>query len=232
MTGFICLAVTVVKEVKEITKPIINTKGTNNFMWHYRADQILWKFVVAGGTQVYNFDPFTVGLNIEDPRNIPAGRYEATMCSLPSVNSLLLWGGWSYNPSIIGTLSDTWRFNATSEQWAWLHGNYTKGTASVYGQIGFFAPGNVPSSRFAAVGAVADGTQSMYLFSGTNNVGDTWVFDYPKLQWACLYAGSSAGTYGSVQMPGGRIYHRMVALPGTPLLVMVKDDISLRIADN
>lgn len=178
-------------------------------MWQYNAINMYWRYI--SGSQVTS--AFTVGLNIEDPQNYPCSRYFPNLGPIKSLNSLLLTGGLA----IVGGISDTWRFNATSEQWAWIHGSYNTSVSAVYGQIGYPDPSNIPGSRFATATAIADGTEKLFLFSGTNNVGDTWMFDHSIRQWACIYVGTTTGTS---QMPGGRLYHSMIAVPGTSLIVM------------
>ena len=81
--------------------------------------------------------------------------------------------------------------------------------SGVYGQLGTFAAGNIPGSRYGAV-SWTDKNGNFWLFSGQGNaLNDLWEFN-PALgtagEWAWMSGNSSGysnGTYGALGMPGG-----------------------------
>lgn len=121
-------------------------------------------------------------------------------------------------------MNDIWRFNATSEKWSWLSGNYTTATQpQVYAQVGVSNASNSPASRFAGAIAQVSGTNKFFIFGGIGNgvLADTWMFDLSTLQWTFYSLGYAQGLYGAVQYPGDRFAHSMIKIPGTDLIAMV-----------
>lgn len=77
---------------------VCGQSGTGNFLWQFDTTLLQWRFVTAG-TFSTNGDPYCyTGKNIEDPRNIPAGRYAGSIDSMVEMNSLVIFSGWSYTP--------------------------------------------------------------------------------------------------------------------------------------
>lgn len=79
--------------------------GTGNYLWQFNAITFQWRFVPAG-TFSTNGDPYCyTKTGVEDPRNIPAGRYGGTITSMEETNSVIMWSGWSYTPCKLRIIS-------------------------------------------------------------------------------------------------------------------------------
>lgn len=63
--------------------------------------------------------------------------------------------------------ADMWRFNLTSNMWAWVGGTSTLNAIGVYGTKGVAASSNFPPPR-AYFGMVADANGFIYLYGGKN----------------------------------------------------------------
>jgi N-acetylneuraminic acid mutarotase len=120
-----------------------------------------------------------------------------------------------------GLLNDLWRFDASTNQWAWVGGGKGLNAAGVYGSLGVTAAGNVPGGRSGAVLWVDD-LGRVWMFGGfgrgsdgalTGELNDLWRFDPGVGQWAWVSGGTGVnanGVYGTMgtaaagNFPGGR----------------------------
>jgi N-acetylneuraminic acid mutarotase len=98
-----------------------------------------------------------------------------------------------------GDLNDMWEFYPSTREWTWMVDSSTEslldyglhGQAGVYGSIGTPAPGNIPSSRFAAV-EWTDSGGNFWLFGGSGFDADgkdgfpddLWEFNPSTNEWA------------------------------------------------
>ena len=134
-------------------------------------------------------------LGVAGAANVPGGRAWGIGWTDTSGN-LWLFGGFALancNPEEY-FLNDLWKFNPTSNEWAWMGGsqlNYcAESSASglvdapgVYGDLGTAAAGDVPGSRYGMVGWTGAGG-NFWLFGGAgwdaDNVGgalnDLWEY--------------------------------------------------------
>ncbi|MFX1347028.1 MAG: kelch repeat-containing protein, partial [Promethearchaeota archaeon] len=110
-----------------------------------------------------------------------------------------------------GWLNDLWRFNITSEEWAWMSGNKTAHVYGVYGTKGVPDMANYPGSRTYSV-SWADTNGSLWLFGGWGwsssggwgNLNDLWRFNITSKEWAWMSGNKiidQYGVYGSLGVP-------------------------------
>ena len=120
-----------------------------------------------------------------------------------------------------GLLNDLWRFDASTNQWAWVAGGKGLNAAGVYGSQGVAGAGNVPGGRSGAVLWV-DELGRVWMFGGfgrgsdgalTGELNDLWRFDPGLGKWAWISGGTGVnanGVYGTMgtaaagNFPGGR----------------------------
>src|SRR5208282_3311980 len=167
--------------------------------------------------------------------NIPGSRQRAVSW-IDGSGNLWLFGGFGYAASgtgTIGVLNDLWKFNPSTNQWAWISGSSTVpatcttgtetcGQTGVYGTLGAPAAGNVPGGRFGAVSWTDNGGH-LWLFGGLGQdakgdygaLNDLWEFNPSTNQWAWMGGSSTdnqSGVYGTLgtpatgNVPGGREY--------------------------
>jgi N-acetylneuraminic acid mutarotase len=173
-------------------------------------------------------------LTVPAAGNIPGGRASAATWTDNSGNLWLFGGEVPQVPFGNGNwnfLNDLWKFNPSTNEWAWMGGSSTvgsncvlnKGNGStncgqpgVYGTLGTPVAGNVPGARYSAA-SWTDKNGNLWLFGGCgfdangnlSGLNDLWEFDTTTNQWAWMGGSSStAGSYGG--QPG--IYGTM----GTP----------------
>ena len=146
------------------------------------------------------------------PANVPGARVRAVSWR-DSSGKLWLFGGVGFDSAgSWSQLNDLWRYDPTSNQWAWVSGSDTVNQAGIYGKLGLAAPANVPGARDSAVSWI-DGAGKLWLFGGTGFVGptsygelgDLWRYDPASNEWTWV-SGSNvlfqAGIYGIKGEPG------------------------------
>jgi N-acetylneuraminic acid mutarotase len=140
--------------------------------------------------------------------NVPGGRTSPATWTDNSGN-LWLFGG--YGPTstgYIGYFNDLWKFNPSTQGWAWMGGSSTipttGGEPGAYGTLGTSAAGNMPGARYQAV-SWTDKRGNLWLFGGTGfdsagNAGplnDLWEFDPSTDQWTWVAGSSTVGSSSS-----------------------------------
>jgi hypothetical protein len=143
--------------------------------------------------------------------NISRGRDQASSWTDKS-GSFWLFGG---NPGTVGAgLNDLWKFNPSSNEWAWMGGNIAQhctlnylgievcslSQPGVYGALGTPSSENIPGGRFGA-STWNDNNGNLWLFGGYGLDGsgtlgilnDLWEFNPSTNEWAWIGGGSAIG---------------------------------------
>jgi N-acetylneuraminic acid mutarotase len=117
--------------------------------------------------------------------SVPASRTQAVGWKDADGNFWLFggyFGGVNQYPVIPpGFKNDLWRYNPTTNQWAWMKGSFGVTAAGTYGTKGIPTAGNTPGSRVQASGWT-DSEGNLWLFGGqdqgsTQNVyNDLWQY--------------------------------------------------------
>jgi N-acetylneuraminic acid mutarotase len=155
-------------------------------------------------------------LGLPSAGNTPGGRYQsATWVDLNG--NFWLYGGEGFDVNgNWGALSDLWRFNPSTNMWAWMGGNSTVpvnpgcngcilGQPPVPGTLGVPAAGNTPGGLWLASNWT-DSNGNLWLFGGwgynTNGNGgvpnDLWQFNPLTNEWAWMGGSSTFGSDGRV----------------------------------
>jgi N-acetylneuraminic acid mutarotase len=154
--------------------------------------------------------------------NIPGGRGGASTWTDNSGNLWLFGGAGLDVDGKSGALNDTWEFNPSADEWAWMGGSSVANQSEVYGTLGTPAAGNTPGGRYSAA-SWTDNSGNLWLFGGagydaSGNSGDfdfndLWEFSPYTDEWAWMGGSSVAnqsGVYGTLgtpaagNTPGGR----------------------------
>jgi Chitobiase/beta-hexosaminidase C-terminal domain/Galactose oxidase, central domain len=199
---------------------------------------------VRGGPFLQANKPGVYGtLGTPATTNTPGGRLGA-VSGEDGAGNFLLFGGRGYDSAgNLGLLNDLWEFNTSTKEWTWMSGSSTFPAncettdtcvaPGVYGTLGVPAPGNVPGSRFDAVGG-SDRSGNLWIFGGgvyfesngsPGYLSDLWKFNTSTKEWTwmsgsstfpanCETTGACAapGVYGTLGVPapgnapGGRGY--------------------------
>lgn len=202
------------------------TDGLFNDLWEFNTSTKEWMWVA--GSHIVNLGGAYGQLGLPGNKNVPGAR-EGDVAWVDKQGNLWLFGGLGYTqtnspPSV---LNDLWKFNPSSQEWAWMGGYKSVGTfsspggwgqAGVYGALGVPEPGNVPGSRTNSA-TWTDANGNLWLFGGggfdsTGSVGalnDLWEFVSSTGMWAWM-GGKNTAPYG---VPTDGIYGQYrVAAPG------------------
>jgi len=135
----------------------------------------LWKFNIASGQWTWvsganlGGQGATYGtLGVASAGNVPGSRNMGAS-QIDAVGNLWLFGG-------SGGLSDLWKFNITSVQWAWMSGSKFANEPGTYGTLGV-AGTSIPGGRQATVSWIDSGG-NQWFFGGYNggHLNDLWRF--------------------------------------------------------
>jgi len=147
-----------------------------------------------------------------------------------SGNFWLFGGQGADGAGAFGSLSDLWKYSASTNQWTWVAGPSTGNQPATYGTLGTANAANTPAGRFRAVGW-ADSAGNLWLFGGdqatttssggtnpSTPINDLWKFSTTGAnanQWAWVGGSNTAGvagTYGTQgvaaagNVPGARAF--------------------------
>jgi N-acetylneuraminic acid mutarotase len=155
--------------------------------------------------------------------NVPGARQNAASWKDASGNLWLFGGAGFDGAGATGFLNDLWKYNPSTQQWAWIAGSktvpcsvntqvlYCGGQAGVYGTLGSPSPANMPGGRLGAA-AWTDSGGHLWLFGGygTNARGqlaelnDLWEFDPAAAVWTWMGGSSTSALsfYSTLGQPG------------------------------
>jgi len=150
------------------------------------------------------------------PGNMPAVRKSAVSW-IDGSGNLWLFGGISYTNDACGYppnagvnecivfLDDLWKYNPSTNEWAWMSGSQTPDSSGVYGTQGVGSTSNYPSGReVLANNTWADNQGNLWLFGGVaptssdpggNN--DLWKYNIASNEWTWVSGSNSTGQAGS-----------------------------------
>jgi N-acetylneuraminic acid mutarotase len=187
----------------------------SNDLWCYNTS--LGQFAWYGGSNTSFQDGNYGTYGIENPSNHPGAR--AAHVSWYSGGYVYAFGGWGRSWSgATGRLNDLWRYNLTTNLWAWMSGSDSTNSVGSYGNKTEFHSLNDPSARRYAASCVGS-EGNLYLFGGdawlgtSGIINDLWRYDVDINQWAWLSGNNTleaAGNYGiqgmssSTNYPGAR----------------------------
>jgi len=230
--------------------PYFNTWGATedgvpNDLWEFNPSTNQWTWM-GGSSTISGCDyyygcgiPGVYGtLGVPAAGNFPGSRWGASSWTDPSGN-LWLFGGAGHGaccslgngPDWTSDLNDLWKFNPSTNEWAWMSGSSTSlyigssgyRESGVYGTLGVPAASNVPGGRYYA-STWTDKAGNLWLFGGqgydgTNlNVGylnDLWKFDLSTHEWTWMSGSSSLGACtGSIGQCGVPGVYGVLGTPG------------------
>jgi gliding motility-associated-like protein len=179
----------------------------------------LWKYTIATNEWTWMAGPNTANpigvygtLGVPSAANFPPPRSEHNACWTDSQNNLWLYGGMSSSTLI--TYGDLWKFDVSVNQWVWMDGTATTGTAPNYGTQGVEVPSNNPGGRFSYTKFV-DSQDNLYFFgAGTvytsSLVTDVWKYSISTQNWTWV------GGQQTPNNPGNYVAHCDTVNPNLP----------------
>ena len=172
-----------------------------NDLWAYSLQLDNWAWV--SGSNLTEVNGFYGPIEDENPSYYPGAR--AAMSSWITKDGYMwIFGGYGRDSTgTVSYLNDLWRYNVTTDAWAWMTGsNYTDqaGSYGIKGQYGSFY---TPGAR--SVGASClDSYGNPLLFGGATGIGlrfnDLWQYNQTINQWRWMsgnYTTNVLGNYGT-----------------------------------
>jgi N-acetylneuraminic acid mutarotase len=129
--------------------------------------------------------------------NWPGGRNASSACTDKNGNFWLFGGGGFDSKDNWGQLSDVWKFNPSTGQWAWMAGDHFGGAYEnayppVYGVWMAPGPDVSPGGTESAMSWI-DIQGNLWLYNG-----DLWEFYPSSDEWAWMDGSSQLTSYGSL----------------------------------
>jgi N-acetylneuraminic acid mutarotase len=183
-----------------------------NDLWKYSGGEWTW----MGGSNVGEQSGVYGTLGTAAPGNFPGARALAVSWTDTTGNFWLFGGSGVDANGASDYLNDLWKYSGG--EWTWMSGANVIDQVGVYGTLGTAGAGNVPGSRYEAVGWT-DASGNLWLFGGGagpdsqfNPLNDLWK--YSAGQWTWMSGSNSInqlGSYGTEGMaaatnaPGARV---------------------------
>jgi N-acetylneuraminic acid mutarotase len=194
--------------------------GLLNGLWKF--DGADWTLVKGGDMTSISYQGGVYGTKgAFASSNTPGARSNSVSWTDTSgtIDYLYLFGGYGYdNNETYGLLNDLWKFDTSSNKWAWVSGASIVNQYGVYGTKGVAASSNTPGARGLSA-SWADSNGTFWLFGGygygssgsAGTLNDLWKYSGSKWTWV---SGSKSinkkGVYGaqgvasSTNVPGTR----------------------------
>jgi len=159
----------------------------DNHLWEFNPSINQWAWIGPASNVMYGIYGTQ---NIPSPTNFPGKRGTGCVGWTDTSGDLWLFGGGGYAASTIGTLSDLWMYNITTNEWTWMDGPNTANDPGTYGTILIPAPTNNPPSRTEIGSRWIDNNNCLWLFGGANSnsqyLSDLWKFDISTNMWTWM----------------------------------------------
>jgi N-acetylneuraminic acid mutarotase len=190
------------------------SSSTNqNDLWKYNPSTNEWTWM--NGDNVGNSSGSYGTKGFSSATNTPGGRY-GSLSWKDLAGNFWLFGGETYSP-ISGSFfcrNDLWKYDPSTNQWAWMNGDNTPNNTSVYGTQGVADPTNKPGGRHFSV-SWSDALGNIWFFGGKyssriagsstiENNNDLWKYNIASDMWTWVKGSNtpySFGSYGSLNLP-------------------------------
>ena len=196
--------------------------GDLNDLWEFNSSTNEWAWM--GGSSLISSgnggfgQPGVYGtLGTPAAGNIPGSRDSAVSWTDNS-GDLWLLGGYDGDGATGYMYNDLWKFNPSTNEWAWMggsstatcdaHGQALCGLPGLYGTLGTPASSNLPGSRESAV-SWTDSGGNLWLFggygcvaSGCGSFNDVWEFNPSANEWTWMSGSNTVSSPGSYGTPG------------------------------
>ena len=190
-----------------------NGAGYENDLWKYNPGTNQWTWMHGDTTALLNGDNVSLlsvfgTKGIRAAANKPGARSGAVGCTDRSGNFWLFGGQREQYPTVVH-YNDLWKYDVSTNQWAWISGDSAVNARSVYGIKGIAAAGNAPGSRVGAQ-SWTDSSGKLWLFGGAFDVNagkpkalnDLWSYDETGDLWTWVRGDSSPNSPGIYQTKG------------------------------
>ena len=173
--------------------------GNLGALWKYDPITNMWTWV--SGSSAINPAPVYGTQGIPSVANQPPARVETNAAWTDAAGNLWMFGGQGQT----GEMNDLWKYNIATNQWTWMKGSNTGGSAGSYGAKGVAAASNNPPAR-QVHSRWTDNSGNFWFFGGTHvsnitYMNDMWKYDPATNNWTW--------------MSGTNLFNQTPALPAT-----------------
>lgn len=164
----------------------------------------LWKYDIANGEWTWvsgsmYANQLDVYGNYQQASDIamPGGRQENCSAWVDNDNNLWLFGGLG----LTGFYNDMWRYNISTNQWAWMKGAQYAATTYSYGTIGVEDSNNLPPGR-GTYTRWRDEDGNLYIWGGIKSFdpeqlySDVWKYNISTNNWTWVAGDSTINSDG------------------------------------
>ena len=173
--------------------------GDMSDMWKYDISQDTWT-LINGSISINQPSVYGV-LGVSDPLNNPGGRW--SYCKWKDLQgNFWLFGGLSAKGNTVYLpFDDVWKYDVTSNEWAWMSGSQGVGQSVTYGTQCVKSPVITPGMRWKNRSCWVDGCGKFWTYGGMaqyfSKYSDLWRYDPLDNQWTNV----SGSTFNN-QQPG------------------------------
>lgn len=176
-----------------------------------------WAWMKGDSTTIFGKHYYGIK-GVANTLNKP-GHHTQAAHTTDSLNNLWLFGGTPDDDPIgSNSYNDLWKYNSTTNNWVWVHGDTVVGKKGIYGVQNVVNANNKPGSRIGSI-MWTDNAGSLWLFGGfgkgtTNGfLNDIWKYNTVTNEWVWINGDSTTnqlGVYGTkgisnvTNKPGGR----------------------------
>lgn len=135
-----------------------------NDLWKYDTTTKQWTWM--NGSNLNNAFGIYGTKGVAAASNTPGARwYRGPFAWVDAVGNFWMFGADGNGTSRSGLLNDWWKYNASTNQWAWMTGATEPDALPVYGTQGTFSTSNQPGSRKDVIGW-SDASGNLWMFGG------------------------------------------------------------------
>lgn len=175
-------------------------------MWRYTIGSNMWTWMA--GAQGTTSSATYGSVKTFSATSTPGTRTEATCTWVDGSGFMWLFGGGQS-----GRKNDLWKYDPSTNQWAWWGGPTGTNNVGNYGVKGVAAASNWPPARYSYLNWYDPNTGKMYLYGGYGHTGkpmaDLWMYDAATDMWTWLSGSQTpndAGQYGVQCVPSTSNY--------------------------
>lgn len=193
--------------------------GKLNDLWKYNISTNEWTWMKGSSSR--NSAGYYGVLLVTNILNNPKSRHETSVTWTDKNGNLWLFGG---NDNIGFANNDLWKYNVSTNQWTWMHGDSIPDQSGIYGTMGVPNPTNTPGARWSFAKWQVQ-SNKFYLFGGqgkdasgvSGNLNDLWFYNPSTNEWTWINGTSTANPLGSIDsicvsssnnLPSGRMENR------------------------
>ena len=192
--------------------------GELNDLWKYNIATNEWTWMK--GSSLVNQPGFYGIKLVVNSSNNPKSRHETSATWKDNNGNLWLFSGDNFG----SPYNDLWKYDISSNNWTWMHGDSIPNQPGVYGTINIPNSTNTPGARWCFAKWQSQ-TNKFYLFGGqgkdaagiSGKLNDLWLYDPSTNEWMWINGTNSVDPIGSIDsmcvssssnLPSGRMENR------------------------